>query len=261
MFGTLQEQRARRGGKRTWLLTGSLALHVAALAVLAGFQVWRVEAVAEPPLVDVFEVQLPPPAVGQPAGPPPAPAHHQPAQAPPARAAVQPPPEVRQPDSAALQKHPDVPAPLAPAETAAANDRTTATGDASAQSRDASGSRLGTGDGAGGPGGPRDEGEAGDGAPLPIGGPITRPQIVPGTRVQPVYTELARQAHVQGVVVLQATIDERGNVLDIRVLKTLPMGLTAEAVKAVSQWKFTPATLHGRPVRVYFSVTVQFEAR
>jgi protein TonB len=258
MFSTLMaeqsEQRARRGRRRTWILTGSLALHAAALAVLAGFQLWQVEAVAEPQLVDVFEVQLPPPPQAEPAAP--APAHHQPTSAAPLKAVQPAPPEVRQPDPAVLDKHPDVPAPQTSPDPAAATDQTGPTDAVGTGSRDASGHLSGTGGD-----GPPGVGEVGDGPPLPIGGPITRPQIVPGTRVQPIYTELARRAHVQGVVVLQATIDERGNVIDIRILKQLPMGLTGEAVKAVSQWKFTPATLHGRPVKVFFSVTVQFEER
>jgi TonB family protein len=48
-------------------------------------------------------------------------------------------------------------------------------------------------------------------------------------------------------------------VTDVRVLKTLPMGLTESAMDAVRQWRFRPATLDGRPVSVYFTLTVKFE--
>ena len=60
-------------------------------------------------------------------------------------------------------------------------------------------------------------------------------------------------------MVLQATIDKNGDVTDTKVLKPLPMGLAEAAVSAVEQWKFRPATLNGRPVAVYYNLTVTFE--
>jgi TonB family protein len=75
---------------------------------------------------------------------------------------------------------------------------------------------------------------------------------------QPVYPEDARQARVQGVVILQTIIDALGNVTDVRVLKGLPSGLTEAAIEAVSSWQFKPATMDGRPVPVYYMVTVTF---
>ena len=59
-------------------------------------------------------------------------------------------------------------------------------------------------------------------------------------------------------MILQAVIDEQGDVQNVTVLKGLSMGLTEEAEKAVSQWKFAPARLNGRPVAVYFNLTVHF---
>jgi protein TonB len=70
---------------------------------------------------------------------------------------------------------------------------------------------------------------------------------------------VARRANVQGVVVVQATIDERGNVTDIKVLRGLPMGLEQAAIEAVRTWRYKPATLHGKPVKVYFNLTVNFQ--
>ena len=46
---------------------------------------------------------------------------------------------------------------------------------------------------------------------------------------------------------------------DVRVLKSLPMGLTEAAIDAVKQWRFKPATLDNRPVSVYFTLTVNFQ--
>ena len=56
----------------------------------------------------------------------------------------------------------------------------------------------------------------------------------------------------------EAVIDEQGRVTDVRLLRGLPMGLDQEALAAVRQWRFTPATLQGKPVKVYFSLTVSF---
>ena len=77
--------------------------------------------------------------------------------------------------------------------------------------------------------------------------------------VKPEYTELAREARLQGVVILQTAIDQEGNVVDVDVLKELPMGLTEAAVDAVKQWKFEPATMDGEPIPVSYNVTVNYQ--
>lgn len=61
-----------------------------------------------------------------------------------------------------------------------------------------------------------------------------------------------------GVVIVEAVIDEQGNVKDIKVLKGLPKGLDEAAVEAVRSWRFTPATMDGTPVPVYYTLTVSF---
>ena len=90
-----------------------------------------------------------------------------------------------------------------------------------------------------------------------VGGEIAPPRLI--SRVQPKYPSSARLARVQGAVILEAVIDARGEVTNLRVLKGLPLGLDAAAVEAVKQWKFAPATLSGKPVAVYFVVTVNFK--
>ena len=85
---------------------------------------------------------------------------------------------------------------------------------------------------------------------------MVRPEIL--QRVQPRYTEAARRAGVQGAVIVEAIIDEKGKVTDVRVLRSLPMGLDRAAIEAVQQWRFKPATLDDRPVKVYFTLTVTF---
>ena len=90
-----------------------------------------------------------------------------------------------------------------------------------------------------------------------VGGEVEPPRVV--RRVQPKYTEEARQERLQGVTILEAVIDEHGEVAEIRVLKGLGSGLDTAAVDAVKQWKFVPAMLHGKPVAVYFTLTVSFK--
>jgi protein TonB len=57
---------------------------------------------------------------------------------------------------------------------------------------------------------------------------------------------------------VQAIVTKEGDVQDVKVLKGLPMGLDAAAAEAVKKWKFKPATLNGKPVDVYYNLTVNF---
>ncbi len=92
--------------------------------------------------------------------------------------------------------------------------------------------------------------------PFQVGGDVSAPLKI--SAPSPQYTEQARQARIQGVVIVQAIIDCAGFVTDINVLKELPMGLTEAAVEAISQWRFEPARLNGSPVSVYYNLTVNF---
>jgi protein TonB len=76
--------------------------------------------------------------------------------------------------------------------------------------------------------------------------------------VDPAYPPLAREAHIWGTVVVDAVIDEHGNVVQVRVLSGHPMLIDA-ALKAVLQWKYEPTTLNGRPVSVELQVQVHFK--
>src|SRR5579864_3845535 len=92
---------------------------------------------------------------------------------------------------------------------------------------------------------------------LRIEGEVTKPSKLYAP--MPIYTEMARKARLQGVVVVEAILDQDGCVVQPRVSKGLPMGLDAAAVTAVKHWVFTPATLAGRPVKVYYTLTVKFQ--
>ena len=93
--------------------------------------------------------------------------------------------------------------------------------------------------------------------PIYVTGNVTKPVKI--AEINPQYTEIARKARIQGMVILQATIDKQGDITDVKVLKGLAMGLSEAAVTAVKQWKFTPATLNGKPVAVYYNLTVNFQ--
>lgn len=93
--------------------------------------------------------------------------------------------------------------------------------------------------------------------PERVGDNVSRPEIIHS--VAPVYTELARRARVTGTVIVEAIIDEQGDVVNVRVLKGQPMGLDQAAVDAVKTWKFKPAMKGGKPVKVYYVLTVNFQ--
>lgn len=96
----------------------------------------------------------------------------------------------------------------------------------------------------------------GTAGPMWVKGDVTPPEKV--YFPQPRYTEEARKARIQGVVILQAVIDAQGRVERVKIVKDLPQGLGDSAVQTVKQWKFKPASLQGEPVPVYFNLTITF---
>jgi periplasmic protein TonB len=76
-------------------------------------------------------------------------------------------------------------------------------------------------------------------------------------QVKPNYPPLARQARIQGAVVLQAVISKDGTIQGLHVVSGHPM-LTPAAIDAVKQWRYKPYFLNGEPVEVETVVTVNF---
>ncbi len=76
-------------------------------------------------------------------------------------------------------------------------------------------------------------------------------------KVQPNYPPLARQARIQGNVVLTAEISKDGSIENLRLVSGHPM-LAPAAIEAVKQWKYKPYFLNGEPVEVETQVTVIF---
>ena len=91
--------------------------------------------------------------------------------------------------------------------------------------------------------------------PRHVGGVINAPIKI--RDVSPVYPAIAQSAHVEGWVILEAVIDERGRVSETRVLKHVPL-LDEAAETAVRQWVYSPTLLNGQPIPVVMTVTVQF---
>ncbi len=76
-------------------------------------------------------------------------------------------------------------------------------------------------------------------------------------KVQPQYPPLARQARIQGVVVLQALIGKDGSIQNLHVVSGHPM-LTNAALEAVKEWRYKPYYLNGEPVEVETTINVNF---
>ena len=76
-------------------------------------------------------------------------------------------------------------------------------------------------------------------------------------QVRPTYPALARQARIQGTVVLQAVIGKDGSIQNLKVVSGHPM-LAPAALEAVKQWKYKPYYLNGEPVEVDTTINVNF---
>lgn len=93
-------------------------------------------------------------------------------------------------------------------------------------------------------------------AAVRVGGQIKEPKKI--NHVNPSYPDIAKQARVQGIVILECTISPQGKVTDVKVLRGIPL-LDQSAIDAVKQWVYTPTLLNGVPVPVIMTVTVNFK--
>lgn len=124
-----------------------------------------------------------------------------------------------------------------------------------------SGAGIGSGSGGGvgsgrGPGvGPGWGGGIGGGA-YRVGGGVSAPRAL--YQPDPEYSEEARKAKYQGTVVLWVVVGPDGRTHEIRVQRSLGMGLDEKAMEAVKSWKFDPAKKDGQPVAVQINVEVNF---
>jgi len=123
------------------------------------------------------------------------------------------------------------------------------------------GEGVGTGVGPGkGPGaGPGEGGDTGGGLRSGVpsrSGASTAPVVL--FQVEPEFSEEARKAKLQGVVMLYGEVDTNGRLRNIRVTQGLGLGLEEKAVEAVKQWRFRPGTRDGKPVVSAAAIEVNF---
>ena len=94
--------------------------------------------------------------------------------------------------------------------------------------------------------------------PIRIGGEIQQPALV--YRVEPVYPAFAVAAHIEGMVILEAIVNEEGRVEDLKVLRSIRV-LDQAALAAVRQWRYSPVLLNGRPEKFILTVVVSFKLK
>ena len=92
--------------------------------------------------------------------------------------------------------------------------------------------------------------------PVRVGGDVKQPRLIYGPPA--IYPVLAAQGHIHGLVVIDAVIDEHGNVVQEKVVSGHPL-LVQAAMKAVSERKYEPTILDGQPTPVDLRVEVNFQ--
>jgi periplasmic protein TonB len=99
-------------------------------------------------------------------------------------------------------------------------------------------------------------GPPGKAAPLRVGGHVRPPKAI--VQVRPEYPPLARQAHIQGEVQVDAILDEQGNVIDMKIVSGPPL-LYQAALDALKKWKYEPTYLNDQPIAVEMIVKISFQ--
>jgi len=97
------------------------------------------------------------------------------------------------------------------------------------------------------------------GAKAPVykpGDGVSAPILV--KQVKPQYTAKAKDAKVQGTVLIECVVETDGTVGDVKVTKSLDEDLDQEAIKAVKQWRFEPGKKDGKAVRVQITLEMTF---
>ena len=97
-------------------------------------------------------------------------------------------------------------------------------------------------------------------------GPIAVPPLLTGAttaptllyKIEPEFSEEARKARFEGTVVLWVEVDPSGRAVNLRVLRSVGLGLDEKAIAAVAQWRFKPGTRNGKPVPMPATIEVNF---
>jgi len=93
--------------------------------------------------------------------------------------------------------------------------------------------------------------------PLHIAGPIKPPRVL--HMRDPGFTDAARHAKFSGIVRIYLWVDEKGLPTHLEILQPAGMGLDEEAIAAIQEYRFSPATLDRRPVKVDLYIDVNFQ--
>jgi TonB family protein len=88
---------------------------------------------------------------------------------------------------------------------------------------------------------------------------VTPPKVV--SKIEPVYTDEARNAKIEGTVELSVEVDADGLAQNIQVVRSLDEGLDQSAIAAIQQWRFKPSEKDGKPVRVVAHIEVNFRLK
>lgn len=220
--------------RRSQLVGGALLLHMAAVAAYLAGTLWTIAPVSAPDLLEAFVAPVDPPTITfvEPARPPVAPARGDSAAATQNSAPII--------ESTVVQ--PQVVNTLGPAIEAENRFDGIAIGPA-----------VAAGAGEAETGSARD----GGGRSRVLEPGMVAPRIL--FRTDPKYPEIARKARQEGIVVIEAEIGRDGALRSARAVNApLGFGLEAAALAALDSWRFTPATLHGKPISVFYRLTVRF---
>ena len=96
-----------------------------------------------------------------------------------------------------------------------------------------------------------------DAGPYKVGDGVSAPVLL--NKVEPRYTEPAREAKIQGTVVLTVVVGVDGFARDVKVARSLDRGLDDSAIQSVLQWIFKPGEKDGKPVDVQATVEINFK--
>jgi protein TonB len=90
---------------------------------------------------------------------------------------------------------------------------------------------------------------------LRVSGGVQASKLI--SQPKPIYPPIAKQARIQGTVVLAASISKNGTIENLKVVSGHPM-LTQAALDAVRNWRYQPTYLNGEPVEVETTINVNF---
>ena len=95
--------------------------------------------------------------------------------------------------------------------------------------------------------------------PVRIGGQINSPALV--KRVEPKYPDIAAAAKLTGLVILEALVNESGEVESIKTLRSPSVFLEKAAIEALKEWRYSPLVLDGVPMSFILTVTFNFSVQ